>query len=249
MGATRILAVAILVVAWKGDPESLFPSFDGFSFRRLSVGGEKVWRAVPVDSGIAKELKAVNADPHIASLDGQLLVASTSRAILERQMRLYRKSEGKEGVFGEFSASTGGLGRAYVFGVGDVIRRTALLDKARGKALGGYLKIPSACEELITGLKTLVVDVNASKGGAPELAMSVEAASEGDAKLLRSVFGASLALAKRFGTKSSDMSKEVSDAIKGTSIGGQGSKIEVRCSDATSVMKALSSGISGGPNG
>ena len=46
---------------------------DSVSFQKILVGGEKAWQIVPKDGDIVRGMSAVNANPHLASLDGKLL--------------------------------------------------------------------------------------------------------------------------------------------------------------------------------
>ena len=209
---------------------------DTVSFRKISVAGENAWRIVSNDGDIRDSMKAMNASPHLASLDGKLLLVATSRSALEKQIRLYREGKGRSDASLGFSAADGEIMHLNVSGVGDAVRGTMPPDAMSGTDEGVMEQITSIVREIVFGLKTLSADIKMSKEGSLGLVMRLEAASENDAELIRTLMGAALVVARTFASKSPDTPKEVVDALKNIHIGGLKSGIELRCDNALSFF-------------
>ena len=209
---------------------------DDISFREISVEGEKAWRIVPNDSDLASKMRAMNAKPCLASLDGKLLLVAMSRPVLERQIRLYRKGTSKGDALCGFSAADGELLHINVSGIGDVIQGATPPDALRSTDQGIMAEIAPIIEEIIFGLKSLSADIKVAKEGAVGLTIRLKAGLEDDAELIRTLTGAVLAVAKTFASRSPDVPKEVSGALKGLHIGGLENTIELRCDDVLSIL-------------
>ena len=211
---------------------------DSFSFQEVSVGGEKAWQIVPKDDDIAVSMSAANANPHLTSLDGKLLLLALSPSTLEEQIRLYRKGtgKGKNDALGGFSAADGELLRFHVSGIGDLIKDTAPLDAMQDTTQGFLAEIASIIEKIITGLQTFSVDIKMAQNETVALTMRLEAASEDDAELIRTLVGAFLVTVKTFAARSPDTPKEIVDALKSIHIGGLENKIELRCTDVMPIL-------------
>ena len=211
---------------------------ESVSFRKISVGGETTWRIVPKDGNIAMGMSAANANPHLASLDGKLLLLAMSRQTLEEQIRLYRKGTGKseDNALGGFSAADGELLRFHVSGIGDMIKSAASLDAVRNTKQGGFAEIASIVEKIITGLRTLSADIKTTQDGTVGLTMCLTAASEDDAELIRTLVGATLVIAKALASRSPDLPKEIVEALKSYHIGGTENMIELRCTDVMPIL-------------
>ena len=207
------------------------------SFQEITVGGEKAWHIISNDRSFAKEMKGMNADPHLASLDGKLLLLAMSRRTLEKQIRLYRKGrEGGDALRG-FSAKDGELLRIHVSGIGDMIKKSKSLDAMHDTMPNDFVEaIASIGEEIITGLQTLSADIKVAQNGTIGLTTRLEAASEDDAELIRTLVGAALSVAKIFAAKSPDAPKETVAMLKSLHIGGTGNKIEFRCTDVFPIL-------------
>ncbi len=211
---------------------------DSASFQEISVGNEKAWQIVPKDSDVAMKMRSANVNPHLASLDGKLLLLAMSRNILEKQIRLYRKGEGKRDSDAShgFSAADGELLRFHVSGIGSMIKGRVSFPAMRNTKQGGLAEVASIIEEIVTGLQTLSVDINVLQGGTVGLNMCLEAATEDDAELIRTLVGAVLVIAKTFVSRSPEMPKEAVDALKSLHIGGLDNKIELRCADVMLIL-------------
>ena len=209
---------------------------DTVSFRKISVAGENAWRILSKDGEIRDSMETMNASPHLASLDGKLLLVAASRSALEKQIRLYRKGKDRSDASLGFSAADGEIMHLNVSGVGDAVRGTMPPDAMSGTDEDVMEQIASIVKEIIFGLKTLSADIKMSKEGALGLVMRLEAASENDAELIRTLMGAALVVTRTLASKSPDTPKEAVDALKNIHIGGLNNGIELRCDNALSIF-------------
>ena len=233
-----------LAIAMDVDPARLITAIrketsgddDTVSFQKIPVAGEDAWRIVSSDSVIRDTMTAMNASLHMASLDGKLLLVATSSSALEKQIRLYREGKGRGDALCGFSAAEGELVHLNVSGVGDVLQEAMPPDAMSGTNEGFMEQVTPIVREIIFGLKTLSADIKVSKEGAFGPVVRLEAASETDAELIRTLMGAVLVIARTFASKAPDAPKEVVNALQGIHIGGLGNGIELRCDDALSIL-------------
>ncbi len=213
---------------------------DSVSFQKISVGGEKAWQIVPKDGDIVRGISAVNANPHLASLDGKLLLLALSNTTLEEQIRLYRNKgvgKGKDDALGGFAAADGELLRFHVSGIGNMIKDAAPLGRVPNTKQDGLAaEITSIAKKIVMGLQALSADIKTTQDGAVGLTLCLEAASEDDAEVIRTLAGAFLVIAKTCAARSSDVPKEIAAALKSIHIGGLENKIELRCSDVMPIL-------------
>ena len=204
--------------------------------REVSVGGEKAWQVLPKDDDVAKAMREANAKPHLSSLDGKLLLVAMSRRVLESQIRLYRNGKGKGDALGGFSAADGELLRLHVSGIGDIVQEALPLDAVRDAPKGLFAEMSSIGEEIVAGLQSLSADVKVSQDGTVGLNMCLEAATEDDAELVRTLVGAIAVLAKTMVSRSPEVPKETVRAIKSLHVGGIGNMVELRWDDAMPIL-------------
>ena len=79
------------------------------ALQKVPVKGENAWRVVPKDVDMARQWGDVSIDLHVTSLDGQLILLTSSRETLEKQILLYRLGSGKGDALSGFSAKEGDL--------------------------------------------------------------------------------------------------------------------------------------------
>ena len=155
---------------------------DAANFTEMTLEGEKIWRLVPQNEKSAKGMKDANIDPYIAWLDRQVVIIALSRDVMARQLRLYRRGEGKAGALrvDDFFDTD-----AYFFvsGVGNAMR-----EFASSKDLAEWEFIPNG-KEAFLGLKTVEAKLKAGAGGSISLSLRMRAASRNDADVLRTVVG------------------------------------------------------------
>ena len=209
------------------------------SFQEVSIGGEKAWQIVPTDSALAMNMKMANVSPHLASLDGKLLLLTASRRALEKQILLYRKGKGKgkDDALCGFSASHGELLHFQVSGLGNIIKGSAPLDDMCDSLPNGFEALSTIGEEILKGLQTLTADIKVSMSGALKVNLRLKAASEADAELIRAVVGSTLVISRAFAARSPDVPKEIVNVMKDIRVGGSGDIIELSCTDVMSILE------------
>ena len=217
---------------------------DDVVIREIYIDGEKAWRILPNRNSVARDFREVNVNPHIASIDGRLVIVAMSRRILEKQIRLYRNGEGaREGygdALGGFSAADGQLTRIYMSGIGEAIRCNVPVEAMkRGLNFGMAADIASVSEEIVTSLRSLALDVDVAQDGGVGLTLRLEAGSEDDGELIRTLVGAGLALAKTFGLRAMNMPRELASVVRGMHVGGLGSMVEFRCDNAALLLGGM----------
>ena len=139
-------------------------------------------------------------------------------------------------LYAQVLPEDGELLRFHVSGIGSMIKGRVSFPAMRNTKQGGLAEVASIIEEIVTGLQTLSVDINVLQGGTVGLNMCLEAATEDDAELIRTLVGAVLVIAKTFVSRSPEMPKEAVDALKSLHIGGLDNKIELRCADVMLIL-------------
>ena len=208
-----------------------------FSFREISVEGEKAWQIVPNESSIEMNMRAANVSLHLTSLDGKLLLVAASRNTLEKQIRLYRKGKGRDDAVDGFSATRGELLHFHVSEIGNLIKISAPLDEMRDLPPDDLSEISSIIEEILTGLRTLTADIKVTPNGALKVSLRLKAASEADADLIRALTGSILVIARALAARSPNTPKEVMNVMKDIHAGGSGDTIELSCADVMSILE------------
>lgn len=208
--------------------KSLTPLCDMVGFEEMAIADEKAWRVMPLDAEMAKNFKEMDLDPCVASLDGQLVLVAQSPETLARQIRLYRHGEEKGDALGNFPAGTDFM-RVHVSDIGRIVRDSA------GDELQDVNKVIPNGDKVITGLKTLAVDIKASSDGALQLSLALDAASEHDADVLRTFAKSGLiVLRAQMAEENSKVDGEdypliphMTKLLEGVKIGGENGRIEV----------------------
>ena len=155
---------------------------DAVSFKELSVEGEKAWRMEPKDDSAARQLRKLDIDLHMTSLDSQLVLVAASRDTLEKQIRLYRDGKGEGGALDDFSARKGKFLHLTVDDIGGMVRQN--VDK---RDLRNIARMIPDGDEVVLGLRTLQVDVAVSPEGTFVDTVSLKAASESHADKIRTL--------------------------------------------------------------
>ena len=231
----------------KGVHEKLLkPLCDGVDFEVMRVAGEKAWRVKPLDAKMANEFKEADMDPCMASLDGQLVLVAQSPEVLARQIRLYRHSEGKGDMLGDFPRGTD-LMRVFVSGIGRYVQESA------GDKLQQLNEIILNGDKIVAGLKTLAVDVKASpEGKIQRLSLILDAASEQDADVLRTCAKAGLTIMRaqisekksRTNVEDRPFFLQLMKILEGVTIDGENGRIEFS-SDGSLIVACAASAHSG----
>lgn len=212
-----------LAIAGKVDLEKIISALQRefgpvLDFEKTMLEGERTWHIVSSDSRVARELGKSQIDPHVTSLDGQLLLVAGSREALAEQIRLYRKGEGKGDLLHGFSAADGECAHLHLSGVGDVLWLYAPPYMTRALA--------SALENgkgILWGLKDLVLDIKARSDGSLWGSVQLGTASEKDADQLRTFAKNNLSLAG----KDPNVPTCVKKVIEDIKIGGEMDRFEI----------------------
>lgn len=220
---------------------------DAATFAETTLEGEKVWRLVPANEKAALEMKNVKADPYVAWLDGQLVVVTLSRDAMEKQIRLYRKGEGRDAALhgGDVAGATA---YAFMSGIGKMVRQGVPAENLESlKAM-----LPNG-DKIILGLKAAELKVQAASGESVQALFVVHAASEQDADPLRTVAKAGLMTARAQLAQQPGMPKAVLRAMESLKVGGANGAVELSftstVSDLVAVLASVMSEMTGGQNG
>ncbi len=199
-------------------------------FAEMTLEGERVWHLVPTSETSAREMKEAGIDFYVAWLDRQLAIVTISRDVMARQLRLYRRGEGKIGAMRGDDVYDAD---AYFFvsGIGNAVR-----EFASSKDLEDWKAIPNG-EEVCRGLKTLEAKLKAGAGGSVSLSVRVSAASRHDADVLRTVaglafVGARSKLVETFG----DKGKALANILESVKVGGADDVIEISLNTSVSDL-------------
>lgn len=201
------------------------------TFEEVEIEGEQVWHVIPKESTDVRDFAKFNLDPHVASLDDRLVLMAMSRETMAKQIRLYRKGEGRGGALGGFAAADGEFLHLRLSGIGDMIRKNV-----KDGDLSGITTVVPNGTEIVKGLKNLDLDVNMAPDGMPSQSIVLEAASAEDAEQIRTCLIGLLAMAKLGISRNPDVPKEVKQYIGAVKIEGTANKVEVRNTDVLAVM-------------
>ena len=224
-----------LAIAGKVNLEKLLPAIekkssekarDAVSFKELSVEGAKTWRMEPKDDSAARQLKDLDIDLHITSLDGLLVLVASSRVTLEKQIRLYRDGKDEGNALGGFSAKEGDLLLLTVNDIGGMVRQNLSKRDLRGVAE----TMPDG-DEVVMGLKTLQVDIAVASNGTLSETVSLKAASEKDADKIRTLAKSGLMMARAKMGEDPDTPKFMKKWFEELRIEGMNGEIQVRGSN------------------
>ena len=208
-------------------------SDDDISFKKVSVDGETAWHIVPNDSSAAREMRENNVDPHLASLDGKLVLLTMSSRMLSRQIRLYRKSEGEGDALKGFSAAENDLAHLSLSGIGRLIQQAAPADELKKLSE----QMPNG-EEIAKELRSLDIDIKATPDGTTRQSIVLEAATEKDADAIRTLVKSSLDELKAQIQNDKEAPKALAKMLTDIEIGGTDGKVEVLNTDLMLTLGA-----------
>ena len=220
---------------------------DAATFMETPIEGEKVWRLVPANEKAAQEMKNVKVDPYVAWLGGQLVVVTLSRETMAKQIRLYRKGEGRDAALhgGDVAGATA---YAFMSGIGKMVRQGVPAENLESlKAM-----LPNG-DNIILGLKAAELRVQAASGESLQASLIVHAASEQDADPLRTVAKAGLMATRAQLAQQPGMPKAVLRAMESLKVGGANGAVELSftstVSDLVAVLASVMSEMTGGQDG
>ena len=191
------------------------------AFEETRIEGETAWRIVPWKDD--KEMEDAHVDPHLTSLDGQLVLVATSRETLVKQIRLYRTWRGHGDALDGFSAADGELLHLHLSGIGDLVRKYAPRDE-----LKGINQVVPAGDQLVLGLGDLDVDDKVLPNGTLNSSLSLRTASEKDADTLRTLAKTGLMVLNAKIAQEPKVPDFVKKLVWDIKVGGADSQFEVR---------------------
>lgn len=197
-----------------------------FSFEEEKIEGEKAWYLVPQDKKVLREMKEAHVDLYVTSLDGRLTLLALSRDLLAKQIRLYRKGEGKGNALAGFSAAKGELLLCHLSDIGNLARKNTSRDD-----LNAIKEILPDGDEIVYGLRNLTIKTKVGTDGLLSDSIRLEAASEKEADQLRTLAKTGLMKAE---AQLSEGPKEIPERVKkmfeDVKIGGKDGVIEIQAS-------------------
>ena len=194
------------------------------SFEEMTLEGEKVWRVAPQKEKGIKEMNKAHVDPHVTSLDGGLVLVAMSRDALAKQIRLYRKGEGKGDSLGKFSAADGELMLFHISSIGDLLRRNI----SRRELQMMNQVIPDG-DELVCGLRSLDIETAVRPDGMMSDSIRLETASEKDADKLRTLAKTGLMTASAQMAREPNVPENLKKVFENVKIGGTDGRVDIQC--------------------
>ncbi|MBR4652365.1 MAG: hypothetical protein IKO72_03315 [Kiritimatiellae bacterium] len=220
-----------LAVAGTINLEKLLPAIqkkscekpgEGVHFKEITIGGEKAWSIEVADREQAETMKAMNIEPCVTSLDGQLVLLAQTRATLETLIRLYRKGEGGVDMTGRFSAAEGELAYLQFSGIGEIIRQNVSTND-----LKAVTQIIPDGDKVILGLKRLDITIKLLPDATFSDSIRLDLASEEDADKLRTLAKTGLMLLNAQTASDPDTPPEMKKIVESIRIGGTDGRIDV----------------------
>ena len=185
-------------------------------FKKATIAGVSAY------SIHSKELKTGDKAvvPFVASLDGKLIIAASSDAVLEKQIALYRDGKGASADFGSFALGANDMLRIKLVKVGENVKKS-VPDLSMLQGLNGF--VPDA-DKLVLGLGTVELALSASADGKDaKLDLTVETASDADADKLRTLAKSGLMpLTAMVKDAMDEGMKLASGVLQATKIAGEG---------------------------
>lgn len=145
-----------------------------------TAAGVKAWKIVDKEGELAK----AKAEPCFAALDGKLLLAASTLAALEKQIKLYRDGVGASTAFAGFAFASGDLLRLKLLDIGAIVKKAVPKPEESLKMLNQF--VPEGAK-MILGLKTLDFAATATADNGLAFKLSLGTASEKDADQLRTI--------------------------------------------------------------
>ena len=198
---------------------------DAVVFKEMMLEGEKVWRIEPQDESILprREFEYAGIYPHVTSLDGQLLLAASSRNALVKLIRLYRQGKDAGVTLGDFSAKEGELLHLGVDNVGERVRQTM-----RRSDLQELAQVMPEADQAIRRLGALEADVKVLPDGMLQTSASLKAASEKDADIIRMLAKVGLMKVRSQWSEEPYMPREFVKMLDAVKIDGGDGEIKVQ---------------------
>lgn len=177
------------------------------------VAGVKVWK---IDDESAK---ADGAEPCFASLDGTLMLAATTPAVMERLVALYNGGKGESAAFASLSSGGDAVLRVFVPALGELVKKATEGSETDLSAVD--MLIPNG-SNILLGLGDVDLSVLANASGA-SLKLAVNTATDSDAESLRTMLNAFVtSYVEGLKESTDEEDKFAYSALKDLKLGGEG---------------------------
>ncbi len=177
-----------------------------------AVAGVKAFRFVPQEVETIKKMKDQGLDPHVASLDGRLVVMAQTSDTLAKQIRLFRGGEARNSALDGFSPARGSVAIMAISDIGSLVQKNK-------KDVNFDAILPNG-NAIIYGTKLLVFDLQATPAGALGLSIRAQAASEEHADMLRTFFKTGLMTSRAQLAQSPDKPVGLIKLLEAVKVGG-----------------------------
>ena len=204
-------AVAACEKKLKDDKDAGKPEF-----KKETVAGVSAYSINSKDFKVGEKTVV----PFVASLDGQLIIATSSKAVLEKQIALYRDGKGASADFGAFALGANDAIRVKAVKVGENVKKS-IPDQ---KMLEGLKDLLPDGDKLVLGLGSVDLALSASADGKDvKLDLAVETASDADAtKLVELAKGSLTPLTMMVKDAKDDGMKLAAGVLKSVKVEGKG---------------------------
>ena len=204
-------AVAACEKKLKDDKDAGKPEF-----KKETVAGVSAYSINSKDFKVGEKTVV----PFVASLDGQLIIATSSKAVLEKQIALYRDGKGASADFGAFALGANDAIRVKAVKVGENVKKS-IPDQ---KMLEGLKDLLPDGDKLVLGLGSVDLALSASADGKDvKLDLAVETASDADATKLATLVQSSMApLTMMVKDAKDDGMKLAAGVLKSVKVEGKG---------------------------
>ena len=204
-------------------------------FKKETVAGVSAYSVNSKDFKVGEKTVV----PFVASLDGQLIIATSSKAVLEKQIALYRDGKGVSADFGAFALGANDIIRVKAVKVGENVKKS-IPDQEMLKGLNDLL--PDG-DKLVAGLGTVDLALAASADGKDvKIDLAVEMASDADAtKLVELAKGSLAPLNMMLKDTKDDSMKLAANVLKSVKVEGKGrvASLSAAC-PADDLVKSVS---------
>lgn len=199
----------------------------------VQIVGEKAWQIVPTTEEAKRKTVQMNLDPCFTSLDGQLVLIASTKAALEKQIRLYRRGMGEGRQPCAFRPANGDLIYLGVKNLGALMEKCQK-DSDREKLRAINAVIPNG-EKMILGLGDATVRLSENAAGKISLSLRLAAATAEDAEALRTMGKMFVMVGTAQLAQNPETPRQLVDSIQRWQIGGAGSVIEASHDDVLSM--------------
>lgn len=198
----------------------------------VQVAGEKAWQIVPTTEEAKQDLAKLNLDPCFASLDGKLVLLATTKAVLEKQILLYRKGQGEGKLLCDFKPGTGDIACFAMKDIGALAKKCVKDPERDLKQLKAF--IPNG-DKMVFGLGDTIVRLSEKPNGNISFSMKLFAATAEDADAIRSMLKMCVLMGTAHLGQNPAVRRGLVESIQRWKIEGTGNVIDVSHDDVITM--------------